>query len=121
MDSIKEKFQKKIESINKEIDQIKRIDSLNSKLQKHNWILFHPYNQGFEIGVLERLVEKENNEQLEEKIFEIFARKFLNLGYTISITEGFYKKRPFIKDYSTQIDESIVSCLQKDFSGAIHL
>lgn len=40
---------------------------------------------------------------------------------TIVMIEGFYRKRPFLNDFITQIEESVILCLQKDFSGAINL
>lgn len=45
----------------------------------------------------------------------------MNLIDTISILEGYLKKRPYISDYSHLIEQSITLCLQKDFAGAISI
>jgi hypothetical protein len=83
-------------------------------------VYLHPYNQGFEIGLIEKyLAQKE--EDIGKKIFTLFGRKFLDFSWTISFMDGFYRKRPFLKDYADQIEESIILCIQKDFSGAINL
>jgi hypothetical protein len=121
MSIAKEIYRKEIENISKEILTISRIDKLNSKLHDYNWIFFHPYNQGFEIDLFEKLVVDSNDKEAEQRIFEQFARKFLDLKLTITIIDGFYRKRPFLSDFIQQIEESVILCLQKDFSGAINL
>ena len=114
-------YRKEIESISGEIKTIERIDKLNSKLHDFNWIFSHPYNQGFEIGLFERLVIETDKKKAEQRIFEQFARKFLDLMNTLTMVDGFYRKRPFLKDFIRQIEESVILCIQKDFSGAINL
>jgi hypothetical protein len=121
MSIAQETYRKEIEHISREIETISRIDNLNSKLHDYNWIFFHPYNQGFEIGYFERLVTDSDKESAEQKIFEQFARKFLDLKLTITMIDGFYRKRPFLSDFIRQIEESVILCIQKDFSGAINL
>ena len=121
MSIAQETYRKEIEHISREIETISRIDKLNSKLHDYNWIFFHPYNQGFEIGYFERLVADSDKENAEQKIFEQFARKFLDLKLTITMIDGFYRKRPFLSDFIRQIEESVILCIQKDFSGAINL
>lgn len=120
MDNRKE-YKRKIKQLSEDMEMIKRIDAVNNKLRKYNWVFIHPYNQGFEVSSFERLIQNTDNKDIEELIFEKFARKFLNLVDPIIMLEGYYKKRPFIKEFSTQIEESIILCLQKDFSGAVSL
>lgn len=121
MDSSKYYFQKEIKHINEEIEVIKRINNLNSKLRDYNWLFIHPYNQGIVIENFEKIINEHEKEIAEEKIFEYYAKKFLTLTDTIVMIEGYYKKRPFLKDFKVQIEESVILCLQKDFSGAINL
>lgn len=121
MSITKETYRKEIEYITKETESIYRIDKLNSKLRDYNWFFSHPYNQGFEIELFEKLVDNSDKTMAEERIFEQFARKFLDLINTITIVDGFYRKRPFLNDFIRQIEESVILCIQKDFSGAISL
>ncbi len=121
MSKVKEAYRKEIESISEEIETIKRIDNLNSKLREYNWIFFHPYNQGYEIGLFENIINDTDKTTAEQKIFEQFAREFLDLSRTITMIDGYYHKRPFLNDFIRQIEESVILCLQKDFSGAINL
>ncbi|MEP3388114.1 MAG: hypothetical protein ABJO02_08000 [Reichenbachiella sp.] len=109
-------FEEEINQIDREIELVKRLDSVNNKLHKFNWIFLHPYSQGMDIEILRKLSLEENP---EEKILAFYARKFLDLRTTIHFVEGFYKTRPFLKDYISSIRESVILCLQKDFKGAI--
>jgi len=117
----KEIYRKKIENIEEEIEVISRIDKLNARLHNYNWLFLHPYNQGYEIELFEGLIESPDHALAEEKIYERYAKKFLDLRLTVTMIEGFYRKRPFLSDFITQIEESVILCLQKDFSGAINL
>lgn len=121
METTKNLYQRKIKHIEKEIEVIKRIDRLNTELHNYNWLFLHPYNQGFEIEYFEKLVRETDKESAEDKIFERYARRFLDLQQTIVMIEGFYRKRPFLNDFIIQIEESVILCIQKDFSGAINL
>lgn len=103
-----------------EVESARRMDRVNAKLREYNWLFIHPYNQGYEINYLEGLLN-ENVHNIEQIIFERSAGRFLDIELTITILEGFYKKRPFMKSFGAQIEESIVLCLQKDFAGAIML
>ncbi|MDH7913114.1 hypothetical protein [Winogradskyella sp. SYSU M77433] len=114
-------FREAIKHIERELELVVRIDKLNSKLCKYNWVFVHPYSQGFEITFFEKLLENEDDNFIEEKIFERFAKKFLDLKLTITFIEGFYRKRPYLNTFKTQIEESVILCIQKDFSGAISL
>lgn len=115
---MKKNYEKEIEDINKEISIVKRLDKVNSSLRKYNWVFLHPYCQVFEINTLERIISENNN--TEEKILTHFAKRFLNLRPTIHFIDGFIATRPFLKDYKSSIDESVILCLQKDFNGAIN-
>lgn len=121
MEILQNIYKNEINHLSAEIETIKRIDRLNSKLREYNWIFMHPYNQGFEVTFFEKLIENSEPEDVEQKLYNSFARKFLDLKLTISMLDGYYRKRPFLCDFSQQIEESIILCLQKDFSGAIHL
>lgn len=120
MDNAKNIYRQEIKKISQQLKIIQRIDNLNSKLREYNWIFLHPYNQGYEIGIFEKLITIPNKD-IEEKIFARFARKFLDLSGTITMVDGYYRKRPFLNDFIQQIEESVILCLQKDFSGAISL
>lgn len=115
---MKNKYEKEIEHINKQISIVKELDEVNSDLRKYNWIFLHPYCQGFEIKTLKRIISE--NENTEEKILTHFAKRFLELRSTIHFIDGFIATRPFLKDYKSSIDESVILCLQKDFNGAIN-
>ena len=115
--NIKKAYQDELSRIHKEIEFVEKIDSLNNKLRKSNWLFIHPYNFGFETKLLEEVIDNEN---AEREIFEIYANTFLDLRTTIAFVEGFYKKRPFLGDFLHIIEKSIVLCLQKDFAGAIN-
>ncbi|MGY0406627.1 hypothetical protein, partial [Pseudoalteromonas sp. SYSU M81241] len=91
-----------IKHIERELELVVRIDKLNSKLCKYNWVFVHPYSQGFEINFFEKLLENEDDNFIEEKIFERFAKKFLDLKLTITFIEGFYRKRPYLNTFKTQ-------------------
>lgn len=119
MDATQKAYREEIELVNKGIETIKRLDAVNSKLQKLNLIFLHPYNQGIDIAFLNELA----NDPLtaEVKVSDFFAHKFLDLRTTIHFIEGYYKKRPFINDYATSIEESLILCLQKDFKAAIYI
>lgn len=116
----KQIFDKEINRIEKDIAIIRRIDSINNELHEFNWLYMHPYNQGFEIRIFEKFLT-ENKTDIADKIFTREASKFLDLELTIIFLEGFFKQRPFLKNYCQQIEESIILCIQKDFSGAINL
>lgn len=110
-------FSDEINRIENEIALAQRLDTVNSKLQNLNWIFLHPYNQGGDVEVLERICQEEN---AGEKITHFFAYKFFDLRATIHFIDGLYKKRPFLKDYADSIEESVILCIQKDFKGAIN-
>ena len=114
-------YRSEIDQLNRQIELIKRIAKLNSKLLDLNWIFFHPYNQGFEVEYFEKIIRDFSGKKAEEKIFEQHARKFLNLELTITFVDGFYRKRPYLSDFADQVEESILLCIQKDFGGAITL
>lgn len=116
---VKEAYKKEMKQINSQIELIKELDNINSHLQKFNWIFLHPYSQGMDIEILKRLSSETENP--EEKILHFFASKFLNLRTTIHFIDGFFNKRPFLKDYVPSIEESVILCLQKDFNGAINV
>lgn len=109
-------FEQEINRIDKEIELVKQLDSVNSELHRLNWIFLHPYSQRMDIEILSKLSLADNP---EDKILAFYARKFLDLRTTIHFIEGFYKTRPFLKDYISSIRESVILCLQKEFKGAI--
>ena len=111
-------FNEQIQRVEREIDRVKELDRVNLTLQSYNWVFLHPYSQGIDIGYLHKLIENENP---EKEIFEFFAHKFLHLKATIHLIDGFYKNRPFLKDYAHSIEESVLLCLQRDFKGAISI
>lgn len=115
----KQIFQNEINFINKEIELLSKLDSINSYLQQYNWIFLHPYSQGMDIGILQRLITEAENPK--EDILHFFAKKFLDLRNTIHLIDGFYAKRPFLKEYCSSIEESVILCIQKDFNGAINV
>jgi hypothetical protein len=117
MSSFEKKYQDELGQLDREIEIISRLDAVNSILHKYNWVFLHPYSQGMDIGILEKYIQ----ENSEEKIFSLFASKFLDLRTTICFLDGFYKKRPYLKDYGEIIEQSIILCLQKDYGGAITL
>lgn len=119
IEAVKEAYKKEIKQINSQIDLVKKLDDINSHLQKFNWIFLHPYNQGMDIDILKRLSSE--TEEPENKILHFFASKFLDLRTTIHFIDGFFNKIPFIKDYIPSIEESVILCLQKDFNGAINV
>lgn len=114
----KKLFEDESEQIDRQIELVKRLDSVNSQLQRFNWIFLHPYSQGMDIEILRKLSEQP---EPEEKILSFYARKFLDLRTTIHFIDGFYKTRPFLKDYVVSIEQSVILCLQKDFRGAIYV
>lgn len=116
---VKEAYKKEIEQINSQIELVKKLDNINSHLQKFNWIFLHPYSQGMDIEILKRLSSETENP--EDKILNFFASKFLDLRTTIHFIDGLFNKRPFLKDYVSSIEESVILCLQKDFNGAINV
>jgi len=113
----KNAYQDELSKLEREIDTAKRLDKVNNQLHSYNSIFLHPYSQGMDIGILQRIIN--DNENPEYEIFKFFAKKFLNLSNTIDFIEGFFPTRPYIKDYIIPIKESVVLCLQKDFRGAI--
>lgn len=113
----KELFEAELESIEKEIRIIEELNKVNSVLQQKNWIFLHPYSQGMDIEILQKLSSDPHDP--DKKVFTFFARKFFDLRGTLHFIEGFYNTRPFLKDYTHVIKESLVLCLQKDFRGAI--
>lgn len=115
----KQIFQYEINLINEEIELLSKLNSINLYLQQYNWIFLHPYSQGIDIGILQRLSTKSENPK--EEILNFFAKKFLDLRNTIHFIDGIYSKRPFLKEYSPSIEESVILCIQKDFNGAINV
>lgn len=113
----KELFESELENIEKEIRIVEALNTVNSVLQQKNWIFLHPYSQGMDIDMLQKLSSDPHDP--DKKVFTFFARKFFDLRGTIHFIEGFYNTRPFLKDYTPVIRESLVLCLQKDFRGAI--
>lgn len=101
------------------MSQIRRLDEVNQKLQSFNWALLHPYSQGGDIGVIERILR--NHEDPGQEILKFFGKKFFQLRPTLHIVEGFLKDRPYLKDHGSTIERSFLLCLQKEFSGAINL
>lgn len=115
---MKKIYEKEIEDINKEISIVEKLNEVNSSLRKYNWVFLHPYCQVFEINTLKKIISE--NDNTEEKILTHFAKKFLDLRFTIHFIDGFIATRPFLKDYKLSIEESVILCLQKDFNGAIN-
>lgn len=115
------KYRQEIEEITREISTIERIDKLNSILYNLNWLFPHPYIQVIELELFEKLIENPLDLNMENRIFDHFAYNFLDLKFTITIIDGFYRKRPYLKEFIDQIEESVILCLQKDYSGAINL
>lgn len=113
----KELFQEELKNIESEIEIIKSLDKVNVRLKQYNWVFLHPYVHGWDIDLLEKILDTSDNP--EKEILGVFARKFLNLVSTIDYIEGFFKTRPFLNHYIQPIQESVVLCLQKDFRGAI--
>ncbi len=116
-EQIKIAYHKELEEIQKKIQKTEKVYHLNELLQGSNWLFINPYNFGYEIIELEKLVEEKTID--ENKVFEIYARSFFDLRTTSAFVEGFYKKRPHIKDFIYLIDQSVILALQKDFAGAI--
>lgn len=110
-------FQEELKQIETQIKTVEELDKVNQHLQRNNWVFIHPYSQGGDIGVLNRLIA--NSESPNEQIIHFFAQKFFDLRGTIHFIEGFYLTRPYLKDFVPTIRESVVMCLQKDFKGAI--
>jgi ribosomal protein L9 len=116
-----ERYRQQVDRINKSIAQAEEVARINATLNKYNWVFVHPYSQGFQIDYVKKLISSPASNDLEVRVFELYARRFLDLDYTISMLDGFYQKRPFLNQFFPSIEESIVLALQKDFSGAIHL
>jgi hypothetical protein len=119
MEGNKLAFQNEMSQINRELETIYALDKINSELRKFNWIFLHPYSHGIDVEHIGKLIS--DSDKAEEAISNFFATRFLDLRTTIHFIEGFYKKRPFLKDYVASIEESVLLCLQKDFKGAINI
>ena len=113
----KEIYNTEIKSIQNQIHISENLDSVNSSLQANNWIFLHPYSQGGDIGVIQRMISESENPNQE--VIKFFADKFFDLRGTIHFIEGFFNQRPFLKDFTQNIREATILCLQKDFKGAI--
>lgn len=113
----KELFKEELHHIQREIQIIEELDKVNSHLQQYNWVFLHPYSQGGDIDVLRKMISESENP--DDEIISFFARKFFDLRWTTHLIEGFYNVRPYLRDYTPVIRESVVLCLQKDFRGAI--
>lgn len=110
-------FKAELDHLDKMINTVTRLEAVNAKLRQYNWVFLHPYNFAIDITYLGQYAD----EKSEEKIFNVFARRFLELRTTISFLEGFFKKTPYLKNYGRQIEDSLILCLQRDFGGAISL
>lgn len=110
-------YRREIEMINRQLEIVTKLDRINIRLHQYHWIFLHPYSQGMDIGILDRLLNESSSP--EEEILKFFAHKFLDLRNTVHHLEGFFPTRPFIKEYVGSIKESFVLCLQKDYRGAI--
>jgi len=114
---MKKKFKSLVNQLKCDIQFVEEIDVLNNQLRSRNWPFIHPYNYGYEIDKVRNVLAEPSS---EVKIFEIYARGFLDLRTTSAFFEGYFKVRPFMKDYAYLVDSSIILCLQKDFAGAIN-
>lgn len=117
-EATRQAFKREIENIDSNLDLARRLDAVNLRLKKYNWIFIGPYHQGGHVLLLNEILDQPNPEQ---RILDIFAGSFLGLHGTIHLIDGLFRKRPFLADYTDAVEESVLLCLQHDFRAAINI
>lgn len=100
------------------LDRTRKVHQVNKFLRDFNWLFVHPYMIGMDVSQLEKLSFQKT--ATKEDVLKIFAYRFMDLRFTTSMIEGFYKRRPHLKSFCHLIDQSVFMCLQRDYAGAIN-
>lgn len=102
----------------RELQELEDYKQVNDYLKSNDWLFISPiFFQGYELHIFLRL--SKSSENGKQKILNVISKKFYDLKWTASFTEGYCSRCTHISPFLKSIEHSLILTFQRDYEGSI--